>query len=252
MLPSLQFRWQYSPTDFFEGPVEIRQPGYEVTGDSGVVVATIEQAALEADQALRKRVESQVAGLFLGAQLQAHVAYDLSRPTVTNLSADGSKGIVIECLPGRAEAKGMRADIRFTRPDGTIVDTKRDRVQRKHRLAELAARFAETDETLSRMLRSYDVAVRDPLDELVHLYEVRDLLDAKFGNRTEATSKLGLSGRDWKRLGHLCDGLPLKQGRHRGANISGLRDATEDELVEARSLATAMIEAYMKYIDAAP
>ncbi len=249
MLPSLQLRWQYSPADFFEGPVEIRQPGYEVKVDSGVVVAMIEQAALEADQALRRRVESQVTGLFLGAQLQAHAAYDLSRPSVTNLNLDGSKGIVIECVPGRAEAKGMRADIRFSRPDGTIVDTKQDRVQRKHRLAKLAARFGETDETLSRMLRSYDVAVRDPLDELVHLYEVRDSLAAKFRNQTAAISKLGLSKADWSRLGQLCNVLPLKQGRHRGENLTGLRDATEDELAEARFLATAMIEAYMKCIE---
>lgn len=252
MLPSLQLRWEYSPADFFEGTVEIRQPGYEVTVDSGAVVATIEQAALEVDQTLRKRVESKVAGLFLGAQLQAHVAYDLSRPSVTNLNADGSKGAVIECVPGRAEAKGMRADIRFTRQDGTIVDTKQDRVQRKLHLAEIAARFAETDETLSRMLRSYDVAVRDPLDELVHLYEVRDSLAVKFGGKTAATSKLGLLGDEWNRLGQLCNELPLKQGRHRGKTSTSLRDATEDELAEARFLATAMIEAYMKYIDANP
>lgn len=252
MLPSLQLRWEYLPADFFEEPVEIRQPGYEVTVDSGTVVATIEQAALEADQTLRKSVESQVARLFLGAQLQAHTAYDFSRPSVTKLNADGSKGIVIECLPACVEAKGMRADIRFTRPDGTIVDTKQDRVQRTRHLAELAARCAETDETLSRMLRSYDVAVRDPLDELVYLYEVRDSLAAKFSSQTAAISKLRLSKPDWSRFGQLCNVLPLKQGRHRGENITGLRDATEDELAEARSLATAMIEAYMKYINASP
>jgi hypothetical protein len=102
------------------------------------------------------------------------------------------------------------------------------------------------------MLQSYDSAVRDPHDELVHIYEIRGALAARFGSKAKAVSKLRLSNNDWNRLGELCNVLPLKQGRHRGENITALRDATEDELAEARLLATAMIEAYMKYIDATP
>lgn len=250
MAPAVQLRWQYSPIDFFEEVFDFKEPGYELIVDSGAVVATIEQVALETDPVLRERVELQVENLFLVGQLQSHQAYDLSRPNVFNLNSDGSIGVVIECSIGRAEAKGLPADLIYTRAGGAIADSKQERIRKKRLLVEASARHGVNDQTLSQILRSYGRAVRDPHDELVHLYEVRDALATRFGGKAAALSKLRLSNKDWNRLGQLCNELPLKQGRHRGQTTTALRDGTKDELAEARLLATVIIEAYMKFIDA--
>ena len=99
------------------------------------------------------------------------------------------------------------------------------------------------------MLRSYDAGVRDPTNELVHLYEIRDALSAKFGGESAARATLAITASQWSRLGQLCNNEPLCQGRHRGKTGEVLRDATEAELAEARGIARAMIEAYLQRID---
>ena len=50
---------------------------------------------------------------------------------------------------------------------------------------------------------------------------------------------------------NLFNNEPLRQGRHRGKSGSALRDATEAELTEARRIALAMIEAYLRHLDTA-
>lgn len=127
-----------------------------------------------------------------------------------------------------------------------VVDTKRDRVEKKVELAELAAAHA-SDHVLASMLRSFDTAVRDPDNELVHLYEIRDALVARFGTEAAARTAIKLDKKRWSTLGRLCNDEPLKQGRHRGSKPAvPLRDATEGELSEARDIARAMIEAYAR------
>lgn len=95
------------------------------------------------------------------------------------------------------------------------------------------------------MLRSYDAGVRDPNNELVHLYEIRDALSVKFGGESSARAALAITASQWSRLGQLCNNEPSRQGRHRGKTGEALRDASEGELVETRGIARAMIEAYL-------
>jgi len=47
----------------------------------------------------------------------------------------------------------------------------------------------------------------------------------------------------------LANDEPLKQGRHRGRNLEILRDATEDELVEARNFTRELIGKYLDYLE---
>jgi hypothetical protein len=142
-------------------------------------------------------------------------------------------------------------DIQIIDKDGNVIsDSKRDRIEKKKSLAELVATHRATDGLVASMLRSYDAAVRDSKNELVHLYEIRDALSTKFGNESAARSALGISSSQWSRLGQLSNDEPLWQGRHRGKTGGALRDATESELTEARAIARAMIEAYLRHIDA--
>jgi len=105
------------------------------------------------------------------------------------------------------------------------------------------------DDVLKSLLNSYNAAVREPNDELVHLYEIRDALVLKFGNQNTTKSALGISKEDWSCFGDVTNKASIQQGRHRGRSGGALRDATDDELFKARRIAGTMIEAYLRYLD---
>jgi hypothetical protein len=90
------------------------------------------------------------------------------------------------------------------------------------------------------------VALHDRVDDQAHLYEIRDALRVKFGNEHAVRAKLGITCSELAEFRRIANNEPLRQGRHRGKNAGKLRDATEDELQEARRVARKMIEAYLK------
>ena len=141
-------------------------------------------------------------------------------------------------------------DIVMTDKDGNVIsDSRRERIQKKQGLAELAEKHRWKDPFLTSMLKSYSDAVNDPGNELVHLYQIRDSLSKQFGGESKVRNILGIGQTQWSRLGKLANDEPLKQGRHRGKNPGALRDATEEELKEARSIARELVEAYLNHLE---
>jgi hypothetical protein len=141
-------------------------------------------------------------------------------------------------------------DIIVKDKDGNVVgDTRRERIKKKKKLADLAEKHRPGNPVVEAILNSYKTAVNDPNNELVHLYEIREALSKNFGGDAATRSALGISGNAWSRLGQLANKRPLQQGRHRGKNVSALRDATEGELKEARLIARTLIENYLEYLE---
>ena len=93
-------------------------------------------------------------------------------------------------------------------------------------------------------------SVKDPDNEFVHLYEIRDSLSERFGSKKSAIKKLGVTSNEWDEIGKLANALPLKQGRHRGKAVGALRDAEIAELEKARKSAAYLIEKYLEYLEA--
>src|SRR4030042_579341 len=76
-----------------------------------------------------------------------------------------------------------RVDLVTTDPEGKVVrDTKRERIDSEKGIAQSIAQIAPTDPLLAKLLKSFRIAVEDPTDELVHLYEIRDALSSHFGS----------------------------------------------------------------------
>lgn len=98
------------------------------------------------------------------------------------------------------------------------------------------------------MTRSYRCSLEDPSNSLVYLYEIRDAVTEPYGSEVEARKQLGISKRDWQRLGQLANDQPLLEGRHRGSQTRSLRNATPDELSEARRLASILIDAFAQRV----
>jgi hypothetical protein len=244
------FEWSFTPPHYFEGPIEVVRDDYTLTIAHGKAEARLDSAAYEANPSIRQTLHEGLNDRFLGVQLLTHRAYELSRSTMTRVHPDGRKDVFLEVEPARIVITGHPVDFQVRDKDGNVIaDSKRDRVEKKRSVADLVSTYRASDATLASLLRSHDAAVRDPNNELVHLYEIRDALSAKFGGEREARSALGISSADWSRFGLLCNNEPLRQGRHRGKIGAALRDATEAELVEVRRIARSMTEAYLLHVD---
>lgn len=175
-----------------------------------------------------------------------HQAFTLEKHSVTRVDADGRQGrtVFLEC---RAFVViGDSVDFRITKADGSVVrDTRKERVDRNRKFRDVCGRLLMSDILLGKLMESYEGAVNDTEDELIYLYEVRDALSTHFKSSDKARMKLGIPKKKWNRLGEMANTMPLRQGRHRGEHDE-LRDATAEELEEARGLAREFIEAYVR------
>ncbi len=61
-------------------------------------------------------------------------------------------------------------DVRITDKDGNVVvDSERDRIERKKTFGELIAAHRGSDSLLTALLKSYGASIHDPDNELVHV-----------------------------------------------------------------------------------
>jgi hypothetical protein len=187
---------------------------------------------------------------FLAVQLLSHKPYKLSKPSMYRLHRDGRKDVTVFPESCVVTISGGTADFVVKDKDGNVIsDSRKERVERKIELADLATTWRPKDPVAASLLSSYNAAVNDPDNELVHLHEIRDALKKRFGGEREAQTELGISGTQWSRLGRLANREPLRQGRHRGKSAGALRDATGAELKEARTIARILVERYLQYLE---
>lgn len=244
--------WTYTPAGYFEEPIRVVRDHYVMTMDNGKAEARINAVVFDQRPSLREELHHALNDRFLGAQLISHHTYTLSKPTMVRLHPDGRRDIFIQLESAQIKLSAGSVDVRITDQEGNVVsDTRQERIERKKTIADLVETYRAKDFLLASLLRSHSVAVTDPDNELVHLYEIRDALAKKFGSKDAACSTLEINTGQWNRLGYIANNEPLRQGRHRGKSGAALRDATEGELIEARTIARAMVEAYLRYLDSA-
>jgi hypothetical protein len=242
--------WNFSPSDYFEEPVQIDGSNYLMTIEKGKVQARIDPAVYGKDHKMRDELHDSLNYRFLGVQLLTHERYELSKASMYRLHSDGCKDITI--FPESCSSATSVGPVNLILKDknGRIQsDSRQERVQRKKHLSELAEKYAAQDPLVSSLLDSYKAAVNDPDNELVHLFEILEGLKIKFGGDDSARKTLGISKAQWSRLGQLANDPTLRQGRHRGGKVGALRDATEAELKEARNIARLLIESYLGHLE---
>ena len=247
--------WKFSPPDYFEKPTEVKLDYTTIIIDNGNAEARIDSAIY--DPSKRAALRDALTDEFLGFQVNNHKAYDLPSPTVTIVHPDGRKDYSLEIESTQTETIPHSIDfirtIHTTEGGIVVEDPQRDRIEKSKGIAALIRKHHD-DEVLRLLLINNDASMRNPNYELVHLYKIRDDLKEKFGgNKKEAIDALKISEdwnpKDWDRLGKLCNGLPLRQGRHGGKKYEELRDASDAELSDARRIAKVMIKAYLQYLD---
>jgi hypothetical protein len=242
------FEWTYSPPDYFEEPFEVVRDDYKMTVSPGKVEAWVASNTFAASPGIREEMHAFLNDRFLGVQLMAFRPYELSDSRRTCVHPGGRKDVFIELKGVTAVAVGGTVDIPMTNADGVVYDSKAERVAAKRRLAELVQLHRSSSPALTAMLASFGNAIRDPQNELVHLYEVRDALSVELDGKSNAVATLGLTSVAWSRLGQLSNEEPFRQGRHRGKSGAALRDATHAELHEAREIARSMLSRYVNHL----
>ncbi len=246
----IELDWNFSPPNYFEEAIDIVRQDCVMTIADGKVHTEIDDAIYDAKPDISEGLHKALNDQFLAVQVLSHRAYKLSPPNVARKYSDGHRVFSVVLRSTLAVASAGTVDFKVTDKDGNVkVDSRRDRIEKRKSLASLITCHA-TDALLDSLLQSYTKAVHDPNDEFVYLYEIREALSGKFGSEAITRKALDISKAQWSRFGCLCNDEPLRQGRHRGKTGRALRDATDVELTEARDIARAMIEAYLRYLTA--
>jgi len=244
--------WTFSPPDYFEEAFVIKRDSYTMTIGEGTAKAHADPAAYNDSRELRNALHNELNDYFLGVKLLTHEPYKLSNASMFRRSSDGREieTVFPNDLDISISMTPLALDTLVRDEDGRILeDSRQDRIEHKRRLAALVAKHRSRDQVVAALVESYGRAVNDPDNELVHLYEVKDALAKVFGGEHNAGESLDISKSEWERLRRLANDFPLKQGRHRGKKLGELRDATGEELKEARKISRKMIEAYLDYLE---
>lgn len=245
----VEIEWNYTPPSYFEEQIVLERKGYSIEINDGHITARMSADVFDSRPGFRDSLMQELSDYFLGAQSIRRQAFEIHGGAINRVWPDGRRDttIVVQSVVMRMTAGHV--DLVYTDREGVVHDTRRDRIDVTKSLAELSARHAATDRTARKMLDSFDAAVRDPENELVHLYEVWEALKQEFRGEANARNALGISNRVRSTLTRLANDEPLNQGRHRGRHAGSLRDATAEELDEARAIARDMLASYLKYLD---
>ena len=251
MTEEVRLEWQYTPPDYFEEPHSFEHDGTQIEIADGCITARLRASPYVREQGSRDEIEEELANRFLGAQLINYKPYKISGPREVRTNPDGSQHVTVHLKAMSLIVTAGHLDSQKIDADGNIIkDTRAERIERRLGLSERVAKHAPHDVTLHGMLQSHRRAVSDPDNELISLYEIRDALQKRFAGEKSARQATGGSLNNWKRLGYLANTAPVRQGRHRGQHSGDeLRDATEEELSQARAIALNMIEGYLNYLE---
>lgn len=247
---TIQMEWKYSPETYLEEPILISFEGGDLEIKDGVAIAKIDPDLYHSDSSLREELTRQIESRLHAVQIITHKDFELSKPSRTDIREDGKMNHFLEVEPCVMTMSVGTVDLIVKDRDGNVVsDTKRERLNKQKHFAFLVDKHRSSDATLDQMLKSYQKSVKDPDDELVHLYEIRDSLSERFGSKKSAMKELGVTSNEWDEIGKLANSLPLKQGRHRGKAVGTLRDAEITELEKARKSVAYLIEKYLEYLE---
>lgn len=237
--------WTYSPANYFEEPLQISEKHFELIAQDGKVEAKVDH---DPRSDLCDQLDTELKLRFQGVQLVSRVPYKLSQPSVHCRNPDGTS--IFVCVGTVAAKASVSADFKITDKNGNVIANSRaERIERKRSLGILAAKHGISDTVARKILQSYNNAIDNPDNCFFYLYEIKDALAKHFKGENKAIDQLKLSKTRWRTFRELANVVPLKQGRHRGKMISGLRNANRDELDTAMDIAVEMVEKYLKHLD---
>lgn len=239
-----ELEWTYQPSDFFAANYAHEEAEYSISIDAGRVVASLRTPQDPIGPALAADVEGCVRLTFQIRFLQKYRTYELKGPHISQ-HRGGVSSVEIRTSSDTFLRASDSVEVLLEDTDGNVIrETRAERIAQEMEEVKSLLHTGSRSPLLRSMLTSFERSFSDHANALVHLYEVRDMLAKHYGGEASAVAALGISGREWARIGHLANGEPLEEGRHRGQYPEGRRSATEAELNEARGIVTGWIRAF--------
>lgn len=247
---SIELEWNYTPLNYLEEPINLVYDGVSLDIQNGKGLAKITPEQFKQNPNIKENLHHFVESRFHAAQIFNHKDFRLSSPSRTDLRENSKKHHYLQVNSLTHAMSVSSVDFVVKDKNGNIKsDSKRDRLERQNSYADILEKYRKTDPTLLQLFSSYQMSVKDPDNEFVHLYEVRDALVTRFSSKKIASRELNITSTQWDEIGKLANTLPLKQGRHRGKMSGLLRNANASELEQCRKSAVNLIEKYLDYLE---
>lgn len=172
---TVQLEWKYSPETYLEEPILISFEGGDLEIKDGVAIAKINPDLYHTDSSIGEDLTRQIQSRLHAVQIMTHKDFELSKPSRTDIREDGKMNHFLEVESCVMTMSVGAVDLIVKDKDGNVIsDTKRERLDKQMRFASLVDKYRNSDVTLDQMLKSYQNSVRDPENEFVLLYEIRD------------------------------------------------------------------------------
>lgn len=247
----IEYEWVYIPSTGINVPFRISTDCGNVEFGNGRVVATVDLGRCDWDESLGEYFDGHVRSAIDAISLLEHISLKLDGPSRTDTKKDGTKHCLLNVHDSVSVCTVQSVELVVYDENGKkIADPEADRKEKVLWFAKAFNEYRKTDVCLQKLLDSYYSSIRDPSNEFVHLYEIRDTLSSIFGHKKNAVKELGITNREWDELGELANIKPLEEGRHRGKLVANqeLRKASEAELAKGRKSAINLIEKYLVYV----
>jgi len=246
----IELEWSYKPSDYFEEKIVLDRENYCIEIENGRIIAEMDANFFDSITGLYDLLTRKLKDYFRGALPIRWRVFEISIGSINRKWPNRRQDTALQVQVAELIFAGENADLYHTDTNGKATgDTRRARIEATKTLAELSSCQAPTDSTVRTILDSFDAAVRYPGSELVYLFEVFAAVQTRFRGEGKARKVLGIHRKKRSRLTKLADEEPLNQGRHRGKFAGKLRDATANELNEARTIARDMYEKYLNYLN---
>ena len=231
--------WGFGPLHELEIDEELKintDTGYEITIREKEAIAEVpyEQYSEEINKELTESLRCYFEALMLEPDFN-HVEFKIYEPSV---KYPNGKIKFVQHIDAKLIVK--------YKADKKVSEKTKYRISKN---APLMKKF-RNDKALETIMNSFKKANTDPENFFVHLFDIVEVLEKKFGCRRKMLSELNIPKKKIDILGRLCNDEPLKEGRHRGKNYDRLRKATYEERKEAKKIASEdIIEKYLDYLE---
>lgn len=238
--------WTYMPKSFLEDTHELGFCDNIIHFKHGLITLEMNEKMIKLHHDLISDAEEIIKKYLDGISIQSHCIYKLSRKATKYLDENGQiKKLSVGIISVGSGSSAGNLDIQITEKGGTIrYDSKKERIAKNKFWGKLTSDVKAEDQVLLRM---YSNAIKEPENELIHLFEILEYISEKFGGRDKARKKLSILKSDINTFATIVNDPHIKEGRHRGKKADKLRRASPEELKFARRIAKKLMSKYLKH-----
>ena len=176
MKETIALGWTFTPPDYFEEPIHIVRDKYKMTIENGKAEALIDAQYYDSEPDLRMKFHESLYSRFLGAQILNKKPFELSKPSMSIIHPDGKRNHYIFPESSTLTMTVGPADLIVTDPSGKVIsNSRKERIEKRKRLAELVDKYRGESPVLRSLLNSWNSSIDRPDNELAWIIHKKKL-----------------------------------------------------------------------------